>query len=87
MSALDTMMPLVSAPWLNTDGNPLSVTALPGLRSEVVQGLECTYTGILTPAMKALLGTCCGLAGTELGSIDFTGCWFLEEPPPCSGPL
>jgi hypothetical protein len=80
MSALDTMMPLVSAPWLNTDGNPLSVTALPGLRSEVVQGLECTYTGILTPAMKALLGTCCGLAGTELGSIDFTGCWFLEEP-------
>ena len=80
MSALDTMMPLVSAPWLNTDGNPLSVTALPGLRFEVVQGLECTYTGILTPAMKALLGTCCGLAGTELGSIDFTGCWFLEEP-------
>jgi hypothetical protein len=30
--------------------------------------------------MKTLLGTCCGLAGTEVGSIDFTGCWFLEEP-------
>jgi hypothetical protein len=30
--------------------------------------------------MKSLLGTCCGIAGTELGSIDFTGCWFLEEP-------
>jgi hypothetical protein len=30
--------------------------------------------------MKALLGTCCGLAGTEIGSMDFTGCWFLEEP-------
>jgi len=30
--------------------------------------------------MKALLGSSCGLAGTELGSIDFTGCWFLEEP-------
>jgi hypothetical protein len=30
--------------------------------------------------MKALLGSCCGLAGTALGSIDFTGCWFLEEP-------
>jgi hypothetical protein len=30
--------------------------------------------------MKALLGACCGLTGTELGSIDFTGCWFPEEP-------
>ena len=80
MSAPDTMMPLVSAPWLDADGNPLSVKPLPGLRSEVIQSLECSYPGILTPAMKALLGTCCGLAGTELGSIDFTGCWFLEEP-------
>ena len=80
MSALDTMMPLVSAPWVNADGNPLSVRALPGLRSDVIQSLECSYPGILTPAMKDLLGTCCGLAGTALGSIDFTGCWFLEEP-------
>jgi hypothetical protein len=30
--------------------------------------------------VKALLGTRCGLAGTAIGSIDFTGCWFLEEP-------
>jgi hypothetical protein len=30
--------------------------------------------------MQALLSTCCGLAGTALGSIDFTGCWFPEEP-------
>jgi hypothetical protein len=30
--------------------------------------------------MKELLTRSCGLAGTELGSIDFTGCWFLEEP-------
>ena len=80
MSTPDTMMPLVSAPWLDADGNPLSVRALPGLRSEVIQNLECSYPGILSPAMKALLGTCCGLAGTDLGSIDFTGCWFLEEP-------
>jgi hypothetical protein len=45
-----------------------------------MENLECSYPGILSPAMKALLGTCCGLTGTELGSIDFTGCWFLEEP-------
>ena len=80
MSTPDTMMPLVSAPWLNANGYPLSVRALPGLRSEVIQGLECSYPGILSPTMKALLSTCCGLAGTELGCIDFTGCWFLEEP-------
>jgi len=80
MSAPDTLMPLVSAPWFDADGNPLSVTPLPGLRSEVIQSLECSYPGILSPPMKALLGSCCGLAGTELGSIDFTGCWFLEEP-------
>jgi hypothetical protein len=74
------MMPLISAPWLDADGNPLPVNPLPGLRSEVIENLECSHPGILSPTMKALLGTCCGLAGTELGSIDFTGCWFLEEP-------
>ncbi len=80
MSAPDTLMPLVSAPWLDADGHPLSVRPLPGLRSDVIQSLECSYPGILTPAMQALLGNSCGLAGTEIGSIDFTGCWFLEEP-------
>jgi len=55
MSTPDTMMPLVSAPWLDADGNPLSVRALPGLRSEVIQSLECPHPGILTPAMKPIL--------------------------------
>jgi hypothetical protein len=73
-------MPLISAPWLNAEGNPLSVIPLPGLREEVIQSLECSYPGILSPPMKELLSRSCGLGGTELGSIDFTGCWFLEEP-------
>ncbi len=80
MSASDTTMPLISAPWLNAEGNPLSVIPLPGLREEVIQSLECSYPGILSPPMKDLLSRTCGLGGTELGSIDFTGCWFLEEP-------
>jgi len=80
MSASDATMPLISAPWLNAEGNPLSVIPLPGLREEVIQSLECSYPGILSPAMKELLSRSCGLAGTEFGSIDFTGCWFLEEP-------
>jgi hypothetical protein len=80
MSTLNTMLPFVSAPWLDADGNPLSVRPQPGLRAEVIQSLECSYPGILSPPMKALLGTCCGLADTALGNIDFTGCWFMEEP-------
>ena len=30
MSASDTPMPLISAPWLSAEGNPLSVIQLPG---------------------------------------------------------
>jgi hypothetical protein len=41
MSPSDVTMPLISAPWLNVDGNPPPVTPLPGLRSEVIQSLEC----------------------------------------------
>jgi hypothetical protein len=86
MSASNAVVPLISAPWVNAEGNPLSVIPLPGLRPEVIQSLESSYPGILSPPMKELLGRCCGLAGTELGSIDFTGCWFLEEPSPIFRP-
>ena len=80
MSSADTMTPLVSTPWLDAEGNPLPVRALPGLRPEVVRGLERAYPGVLGGAFKELLETCCGLADTELGSIEFTGCWFPDEP-------
>ncbi len=80
MSTTDTMTPLVSVPWVDAHGHSLPERALPGLRPEVIQNLECSFPGIITSDLKALLGTCCGLAETELGSIDFTGCWFPEEP-------
>lgn len=80
MSTADTMTPLLSAPWRTADGNPLCVRALPGLSPEVIQGLERSYPGVHSPAHKALLQTCAGLTGTELGHIDFTGCWFPKEP-------
>jgi hypothetical protein len=86
MSTTDTMTPLVSAPWFDADGNPLPVRALPGLRPEVIQGLECSYPGIIHPTLRALLETCCRLAATELGSVDFTGCWFPEELCPVFRP-
>ena len=74
------MMTLVSAPWLDAAGQPLPVRPLPGLPPEVIQGLEAAYPGILSPDLRALLGACSGFAETPLGRIDFTGCWFPEEP-------
>ncbi len=76
MSSTDTMMPLVSAPWLDTAGIPLSVAPVPGLRSEVIDGLPSCPNREL----RELLQMCSGLAGTQLGSIDFTGCLFPSEP-------
>jgi hypothetical protein len=80
MSLADTMTPLVSTPWLGADGEPAPAKALPGLGAEVVHGLECSFPGIIRPAYRAFLQACSGIAVTELGSIDFTGCWFPEEP-------
>ena len=80
MSTPDTMTSLISTPWVDAAGKALPVRALPGLRPAVIQALKSTYPGIIHPSMEALLATCCGLADTELGSIDFTGCWFTKEP-------
>ena len=80
MSARDTMTPFLSTPWVDASGKTLSVRALPGLRPGLIKTLNSTYPGISNPTMRALLATCCGLADTELGHIDFTGCCFPEEP-------
>jgi len=80
MSALDTMTSLLSSPWVDASGKTLSVRALPGLRPELIKTLNSTYPGRINPTIQALLATCCGLADTEIGSVDFTGCCFPEEP-------
>jgi hypothetical protein len=80
MSTLDTMTPLISAPWVDDTGGPLGIRSLPGLHPATVREIEHSYPGALSPAFRELLTTCCGLAGTALGRIDFTGCWFPEEP-------
>lgn len=86
MSTLDTMAPFISAPWIDRDGNPLSVRALPGLRSEVLRELKFSYPGLMSPTYRDFLGACSGLAGTALGHIDFTGCWYPEEECPVFNP-
>jgi hypothetical protein len=86
MSTVDTMTPLLSAPWVDAEGNSLPERPLPGLRPEVIHGLQCSFPVIISPAHKALLEICSGVAETELGSIDFTGCFFPEEPCPVFWP-
>jgi len=80
MSTPDTMTALLSMPWIDASGETLSVRALPGLRPELIKTLNSAYPGIINPSIQALLATSCGLADTELGHIDFTGCCFPEEP-------
>ncbi len=79
MSTRDTTTPLLLTPWVDDSGKTLSVRSLPGLRPELIKTLESTYPGVITPANRVLLETCCGLADTELGHIDFTGCCLPEE--------
>jgi hypothetical protein len=80
MSAHDTMTSLLSTPWVDASGKTLAVRALPGLRPELIETLKSTYAWMTNPTIQSWLLTCCGLADTELGHIDFTGCCFPEEP-------
>jgi len=80
MSPIDTMMPLLQGPWIGRDGKALGVVPLPALRREAVDALELQWSGVLTPEMRTILQHSCGISGTPLGSIDFTGCWYEEEP-------
>jgi hypothetical protein len=80
MSNPDTMTPLISSPWRDANGQPLSARPLPGLRPELIDTLQKAFPGLVSPALKKLLADCCGIADTELGPIDFTGASFPDEP-------
>jgi hypothetical protein len=80
MLRADTMMPLLQAPWRGHDGERLPVTALPPLSSETIEQLNLQWTGTLTAEMRKLLQRSCGISGTPLGCVDFTGCRYPEEP-------
>jgi hypothetical protein len=80
MSPVDTMMPLLQGPWIGRAGEQLSIVPLPALRHEAVNSLESHWAGVLTPEMRQVLQLSCGLSGTPLGNIDFTGRWYPQEP-------
>jgi hypothetical protein len=74
------VMPLLQGPWIGRHGEPLPIVPLPPIRREAITNLEAHWAGALTPQMREVLQRSCGLSGTPLGSIDFTGRWFPEEP-------
>ncbi len=84
MSTPDTMTTLVSAPWFDADGNPLPITPLPGLRPEPIEGLAGAYPAVIKPALKELLGVCCGLEGTvgqRIYPAPFGVCFPIRKWP------
>jgi len=80
MSPVDAVTPLLSGPWVGRRSEQLPIVPLPPIRREAITNLEAHWTAILTPEMRTILQRSCGLSGTPLGSIDFTGRWFPEEP-------
>src|SRR3569833_1795364 len=80
MSRVDAVMPLLHRPWIGRHGEQLPIVPLSGIRQEAITNLEAHWTGILTPEMREVLRRTCGLFVMPLGSIDFTGRWFPEEP-------
>jgi hypothetical protein len=79
MSKSDKVMPFASALAMSLAGGASRVARIPGLRPEAIQGLEALYPGTLTPEMRSLLETTCGLSAAEFGTIDLTGHWHPEE--------
>src|SRR4051794_41440137 len=80
MSRVDTVMALLQRPWIDRGGERLPIASLAPIRQEAITNLEAYWTGVMTPEMRQVLQRSCGLSGTPLGEIDFTGRWFPEEP-------
>ena len=80
MSPVDTMVPLLCKPWVARDGEEMPVTPLPPLSREAVSNLDSHWTGVVTPEMRQILQLSCGVSGTPVGNLDFTGRWYPEEP-------
>ncbi|MDB6010370.1 MAG: hypothetical protein JWL65_2620 [Gammaproteobacteria bacterium] len=79
MSIADTMMHMLSEPWRSSEFHA-APTPLPGLRPTVIEALSSASPDLLNADVCQLLRKSCGIAGTALGDIDFTGQWYPEEP-------
>jgi hypothetical protein len=74
-----TMLPVLTHPWIATSGQGLPVRPGPGLSPSAIDSLRTTFPGRLTAEHEQLLDRCCGIDGTPLRFVDFTGQWHDEE--------
>lgn len=79
MSTRDTSVPM-PAHWTRLAHAMHNMVPLSGIQPESLRYIEARWQGFLTAEMRQLLQTTSGLSGTPLGHIDFTGCWYPEEP-------
>jgi hypothetical protein len=79
MSA-NTMLPVLTYPWMDAEGRVLSIQPAPGLKASAIDSLRSTFPGTLTPEFEGLLHLSCGLDNTPLQYIDFTSQWHEHEP-------
>ena len=77
---MNTMLPV--SPIVGSEPNAQfhPFRASPGLKLAAVDGLRGSFPGTLTPEFEHFLRTTCGLDGTPLQYVDFTGQWHQEEP-------
>ena len=80
MSTADTVVPFPSAPLAPAPDRAFGLMLGPGLSRDAIADLEYSYPGTLTPEMRSLLQTTCGLTVRELGALDLTGRWHPAEP-------
>jgi hypothetical protein len=74
-----TMLPALTHPWIATSGHALSIQPGPGLSPSAIDSLHTTFPGVLTAQHEQLLHHSCGIDGTPLQYLDFTGQWHDEE--------
>lgn len=74
-----TMLPALSHPWIDPSGRTLPVQLSPGLSTSAIDSLRIRFPGVLTAEFEQLLQRSCGIDGTPLQYLDFTGQFHDEE--------
>jgi hypothetical protein len=75
-----TMLPALTHPWLASSVQALPIQSGPGLSPSAIDSLRTTFPGVLTAEHEQLLQRSCGIDGSPLQYLDFTGQWHDEEP-------
>ena len=73
-------MSVITEPWNEVGWERRPITPLPGLTPNAIEGLKASFPGTLNRSLEELLECTCGIEGTALGSLDFTGQWHGQEP-------